>query len=83
MRTSPDRNSDFTQTGNNPMITREFDSIVSGSSFATKLTGQDLLVGGIGQIIDDTINVLAKQLAKAGASAVIAPIAACTLASSR
>jgi hypothetical protein len=73
---TPNRNDNFVQTGNNPMISREFDSIVSGSRFVAKLNGRDLLVGGVRQIIDDTITDAAKQLAKAGASAVIALIAA-------
>lgn len=69
---TPNRNDDFISSGNNPIITREFDSILSGARFVTNLTGQDILVGGIRQLIDDAVNEAGKQLAKAAATAVVA-----------
>ena len=59
---TPNRNDDFVTSGNNPSLASEFDAIASGAVFVTKLTGQDLLVGGINGFIQDTVVDAAKQL---------------------
>jgi hypothetical protein len=73
---TPQRNDEFVNTENNAAITREFEAIASGGKFVAKLTGQDLLLGGIKDLIDQTIEAAAKELAKEAASAVIALVAA-------
>jgi hypothetical protein len=72
---TPNRNDDFTSSGNNPTITTEFDAISAGSAFVAKLSGQDLLVGGINDFIQGTVVDAAKQLGKAAVSAVISLVA--------
>jgi hypothetical protein len=73
---TPIRDDNSVISGNNPMITRNFDPITSAARFVTKLNGQDLLLGGINQMVQDALTEAAKQLAQAAASAVIALVAA-------
>jgi hypothetical protein len=73
---TPNRNDDTTKSGNNPMINRNFDAITSGARFVTKLSGQDVLVGGIRELIDNALHDAAQELAKDGAAAVVALVAA-------
>lgn len=44
---TPNRNDDFADTGQNPMITREFDGVGAGTTLMASLDGKDKLVGGL------------------------------------
>src|ERR1700733_8996843 len=73
---TPDRNSDFSKTGHNPMITREFDGILSGARLLTTLNGKDKLVGGITGALSDLASQAAQAVGKAALSAAVALVAA-------
>jgi hypothetical protein len=73
---TPKRDSDFTKTGHNPMITREFDGILSGARLLTTLNGKDKLVGGITGMLSDLASQAAQAVGKAALSAAVALVAA-------
>jgi hypothetical protein len=69
---TPNRNDDDNKTGHNAMITRNFDAIVSGARFVTRLDGQ----GQLEHAVKDALGNAAQQLAKTAATEVIALVAA-------
>jgi hypothetical protein len=69
---SPRRNDDHTRSGNNPMITRNFDAILHGGRFTTHLDGSGVLQSSL----EGALNQAAQQLAKTAATEVIALVAA-------
>ena len=71
----PQRNDDFVSSGNNAIITRNFEAFASGASFVARLTGDDVLLNNIRQMIEDAVTDAAKQLLKSAATSVVALIA--------
>jgi hypothetical protein len=69
---TPQRNDDVTATGHNPRLAAEFANLANGGRFVVSLTGRDLLAGGITQLVQETLEDAAKQLAKGAAEAVVA-----------
>ena len=69
---TPDRNDDSTTTGENPMINREFDSILAGSKLVASLDGKDKLVEGITGILGDLLSQALAALGKAAVSGAVA-----------
>jgi hypothetical protein len=67
----PDRNDEFTISGQDPMITREFDGILAGSRFDATIDGKDKLVGGVVGILGDLVEEAVAALGKAAATAVV------------
>jgi hypothetical protein len=70
----PKRNDDPVTSGNNGIIARNFDAIASGARFVATLSGNDVLVSNIRQMIEDAISDAAKQLLKNAATSVVALI---------
>jgi hypothetical protein len=69
---TPDRNDDSTTTGENPMISREFDGIFEGAKLVASVDGRDKLVGGIAGMLGDLLSQAAAALGKAAVSAAVA-----------
>jgi hypothetical protein len=60
---TPDRNDDFTQSGNNPQIVSEFDHL-SGARLDARLDGKDTLVGGLENLVEDLVDELKRSSAR-------------------
>src|SRR5262249_39709067 len=73
---TPERNDDRDTTGNSPMVASEFASLANGAKFVVKLSGTDVLAHGITQLVQETLEDAAKELAKNAAGAVVALVAA-------
>jgi len=71
----PDRNDEFTISGQDPMITREFDGILAGSHFDATIDGKDKLVGGVVGMVGDLVEEAVAALGKAAATAVVSLVA--------
>jgi hypothetical protein len=69
---TPNRNDDFTSSGNNESITREWDGIMQGAKLGVSLDGKDKLVGGVTGALGDLVNQVAQELGKAAAAAAVA-----------
>jgi len=69
---TPNRNDDSTITGENPMITREFDGVFEGATLLASLDGKDKLVGGIAGMLGDLLSEAAEVIGKAAVSAAVA-----------
>jgi hypothetical protein len=69
---TPNRNDDFTTTGENPMITREFDGISVGAKLLVSLDGKDKLVGGLEGMLGDLLSQAAQEIGKAAVAEVVA-----------
>jgi hypothetical protein len=69
---TPQRNDDFTATGHNARLAAEFANLANGGKFVVKLTGVDLLQRGITELVQQTLEDAAKELAKGAATAVVA-----------
>jgi len=69
---TPDRNDDSTTSGANPMITREFDGILSGARLLASLDGKDKLVGGVVGMLGDLLAEAAQSLGKAAVAGAVA-----------
>jgi hypothetical protein len=67
---TPQRNSDFTQTGNNPAVTAKWDDLVASGRLIVKLSGQDKLVGAL----NDLLAQAAQAAAGAGIKALVSLI---------
>jgi hypothetical protein len=72
---TPKRNDDFTNTGKNTMIVREWDGIFAGARLLASLDGKDKLVGGIEGMLGDLLSQAAQAIGKAAAAAVVALVA--------
>jgi len=72
---TPDRDDDATISGENAMITREFDGIVSGARLLASLDGKDKLIGGITGMLGDLLEQAAKGLGKAAVAGAVALVA--------
>jgi hypothetical protein len=72
---TPNRNSDFTMSGNNPMIAREFNNLRAGARVVAHLDGTDKLIGGITEAIGNLLSQAAQAIGKAAVSAAIALVA--------
>lgn len=69
---TPDRNDDFTISGENSMITREFDGIFAGAKLLASMDGKDKLVGGVAEMLGDLLSQAAEAIGKAAVSAAVA-----------
>ncbi len=69
---TPNRNDDSTTTGENPMISREFDGIFAGAKLLVSLDGKDKLVGGIQGMLGDLLSQAAEAVGKAAVAAAVA-----------
>jgi len=69
---TPNRNDDFTTTGENPMITRELDGIFAGAHLLATIAGEDTLVGGLQGMLGDLLSQAAEAIGKAAVAAVVA-----------
>ncbi len=67
---TPRRDDDFLTSGNNPMVSREFDRL-GGAVLKANLNGKDTLVGSLGDLLKEAAN----QFGKVAADAVIALVA--------
>jgi hypothetical protein len=65
---TPNRNDDFTTTGENAMITREFDGVSAGAKLLVSLDGKDKLAGGL----QDLLSQAAEAIGKAAVAAAVA-----------
>ena len=72
---TPNRNSDFTTSGNNPMISREWDALRAGARIFPSLNGEDKLLGGLEGAIGDLLSQAASALGKAAVTAAVALVA--------
>jgi hypothetical protein len=72
---TPNRTDDFTTSGNNAMITREWDRLLAGAGLHASLNGEDKLVGGLEGALGDLLSQAAQALGKAAVSAVVALVA--------
>jgi hypothetical protein len=68
---TPRRDDDFTTSGNNPMISTEFDGM-NGALWKADLTGRDALVHGVAGALEDLLGQAVSALGKAAAAAVVA-----------
>ena len=68
---TPDRNDDFTGSGNDPMIAREFDGVFVGAKLLVRLDGKDKLIGGIEGMLGDLLSQAAQAIGKAAVAAVV------------
>ena len=69
---TPNRNDDSTTSGENAMITREFEGIRSGARLLANLDGKDKLVGGVAGMLGDLLAEAARELGKAAVAAAVA-----------
>ncbi|MFG3053033.1 hypothetical protein ACGFZP_19065, partial [Kitasatospora sp. NPDC048239] len=67
---TPDRNDDFTFTGNNPKITEKWDGILNGT-FKADLDATDTLAAGVTGALGDLVKAIVSAAGKAAAEAVI------------
>lgn len=72
---TPDRNDDTTSTGENLMITREFDGIFAGAKLLTRLDGKDKLVGGLQGMLGELLSEAAAAVGKVALAAAVALVA--------
>ncbi|MGC3971892.1 MAG: hypothetical protein QM775_32475 [Pirellulales bacterium] len=72
---TPNRNDDSFTTGNNPMITREFDDLFAGAKLMASLDGTDKLVNGIKGMLGDLLSQAAEAIGKAAVSAAVSLVA--------
>ncbi|MFJ4092690.1 hypothetical protein ACIPYS_13990, partial [Kitasatospora sp. NPDC089913] len=67
---TPDRNDDFTFTGNNPKITEKWDGILAGT-FKADLDATDTLAAGVAGALGDLVQAIVSAAGKAAAQAVV------------
>jgi uncharacterized protein with LGFP repeats len=67
---TPNRNSDFSKSGNNPLVTQKWDDIVATGRFMASLTGRDRQAAALTGLLQQA----AQQFVKIGITAVVALI---------